>query len=386
VDVWAGSFDAVSLARGIARTHPELSSRVVVALSAESSSAHRESELFAAKVGAVIAKPWGLEALTAVTRQVLADDGEAPSPAGTVKATRAAPAARPLATATYAGDRIMTLTPGQAIDGRFEVLTLLGCGSHACVYRVRDRSLGLTVALKIVKRATNDQHVEPRFRQEMRMLRKLSHPHIVRTFDFGVFEGRPYCTMELLEGQSVRELLDDRLDEPLPVMLTLDIGEAVADALVAVHEAAVVHRDLKPSNVLVTEDGAVKLMDFGIASSLEDPLGLTTPDLVMGTPAYLSPERLLSSAPARPAADLYALGVLLFECLTGRRPFTGGPLDQLLRRICDEPPPPIRTLNPEAPAGLAELVAELMAKRPEDRPGSASLVLRRLRGLIATGR
>jgi len=218
------------------------------------------------------------------------------------------------------------------------------------------------------------------------MLRKLVHPGIVRTYDCGLHDGCPWFTMELLDGASIRELLESRRGEPFSARSALRLADAVASALVAVHDHDIVHRDLKPSNVYVAKGGRIKLIDFGIAASLQSPLKLTSVELVMGTPAYLSPERLLSAAPAQPTADLYALGVLLFECLTGVRPFSGGAVDKLLQRIRDKPPPRVRSLVPDVPESLDELVDELLAKKPEHRPPSAAQLRRRLRAIAAETR
>jgi serine/threonine protein kinase len=243
--------------------------------------------------------------------------------------------------------------------------------------------LGVDVALKRLKRRAADVETQSRFRQESRMLRRLVHPGIVRTYDCGLYRGTPWFTMELLEGASLRELLEARRGEPFSPRSALRLGAAVAGALVAVHDHDIVHRDLKPSNVFVVRGGGVKLFDFGIAASLQSPLKLTTPEIVMGSPAYLSPERLRTAAPAKPTADLYALGVLLFECLTGARPFSGGPVDRLLERICDEPAPRVRSLAPTVPVALDELVNDLLAKRPEHRPISAAQLKRQLRAIAA---
>jgi eukaryotic-like serine/threonine-protein kinase len=250
---------------------------------------------------------------------------------------------------------------------RYEILGLLGIGGMGRVYRARDRKLDEIVALKVLRRELVDTPgMLERFRQEVRLARRVTSPHVVRTFDLGEHEADHFLTMEFIDGQSLARLLDAG---PLPLAEVLRIARATCDGIAAAHAAGVLHRDLKPDNILVAKSDRIAITDFGIAHAQADPG--TTGDGFIGTPAYMAPEQIEAKATIGPAADLYALGAILFEMLTERRPFPGSdPFAVALARL-RQPPPDPRTLRP-VPDALAELVVCCLARDPAGRPAGAS--------------
>ena len=271
------------------------------------------------------------------------------------------------------------VAPGTLIDGRYEVQRLIGRGGSAEVYRVIDHSSGGARALKLLMPRVGQEKAEARFKQEIRLCRALHHPNLVQVFDAGSWNGRLYYSMELLGGIDLREYMGLAPGRGIGLRPALEIAIGIANGLVAVHAAGIVHRDIKPANVqLVPGEERVKLVDFGIAFATSLPLDLTEPDIVIGTPAYVSPERVTSSAPATPQADLYSLGVILYELLTGERPFAAPSIGALFERILKAPARPARAWVPELPWEVEVLLEALMAKRPHRRPATAEIVLRRL--------
>jgi DNA-binding response OmpR family regulator len=259
--------------------------------------------------------------------------------------------------------------PGELIGGRYEILEEVGRGGMGTVYRARDRELGDQVALKILRpELVQGTNLVERFRSEIRLARHISDRHVVRTHDIGEWNGHYYLTMEFVEGITLRELLDTR--GRLDLSPTLAIAIQLAQSLAAAHEQGVIHRDIKPHNLLLDAAGVLKVMDFGIAQVAGQNTGLTETGMVVGTPAYMAPEQMLGEeVDAR--ADLYAAGIVLYECLTGRLPFVADtPVALIAKHLGEEPTPPDQ-LNPGIPAPVAALILRLLAKRPEDRPASA---------------
>ena len=227
-------------------------------------------------------------------------------------------------------------------EGRYRLVRRLGVGGMGEVWEADDSVLGRRVALKVLvdERRTTPRATR-RFVREARATAKLTHPNVTRIYDFGRDGGLPYLVMELLEGDT----LADRLaDGPMPPAEAARIGAAVADALDAAHSRGIIHRDIKPSNVLLTPAGEVKVMDFGIAAAADETHS-TTGSGLYGTAAYISPERAAGQA-ATPAADLYSLGAVLYELLTGRPPFLGDSPVLVVRAHLHERPRPVRELAP----------------------------------------
>ena len=230
--------------------------------------------------------------------------------------------------------------------------------------------LGRSVAVKVLKRILcDDDIVRERFRREAQLAARLNHRTVVAVYDTISHGDVEAVVQELIDGRTLRDALEQR--GRLPLLTTVRVGATIADALDAVHRAGIVHRDVKPGNVLLASDGRILLTDFGIATHGRQDL--TRDDVMMGTAKYLSPEQV-EGQPATTQADLYSLGVVLYECLAGRAPFSGDTeaATALARLRAD--PIPLRAVRPGVPHRLAGLVAACMARRPEDRPVSAAVV------------
>jgi eukaryotic-like serine/threonine-protein kinase len=264
---------------------------------------------------------------------------------------------------------------GPCLGGRYRVGALLAAGGMGEVWAAWDLLLDRPVAVKVLGGAlAGDGRAAERLRREARAAGRLDHPNIARALDLGEHDGRPYLVMELLEGESLATRID-RAGAMAPAEAARVVA-AVADALQAAHSAGIVHRDIKPGNVFLTSAGEVKVLDFGIASAAGET-GLTTGDL-LGTAAYLAPERALGQ-PATPAADLYSLGVVLYELLAGRRPFQGGSDIELAMAHVNARPAPLGLAAPSTPPSLAAACERAMAKDPAARPPSAAAFARLLR-------
>jgi uncharacterized membrane protein YgcG len=266
-------------------------------------------------------------------------------------------------------------TEGRRLGGRYRVEALLATGGMGEVWAARDLLLDRAVAVKVLGGAlAGDGRAAERLRREARAAARLEHPNIARMLDLGEQDGRPYLVMELLEGESLAARVD-RAGAMAPPEAARVVA-AVADALEAAHRAGVVHRDVKPGNVFLTSDGEVKVLDFGIASAAGEA-ALTTGEM-LGTPAYLAPERVLGH-PATPAADIYALGVVLYELLAGRRPFDEGSDIELAMAHVHAHPDPLALAAPSAPPFLVAACEQAMAKDPSARPLSAAALGRLVR-------
>ncbi|WP_437965297.1 protein kinase [Sorangium sp. So ce260] len=271
----------------------------------------------------------------------------------------------------------------QRIAGRYEILGLLGTGGMGSVYRVRDVELDEVVALKMLRRDLADSvGMLDRFRQEVRLARRVTHRNVARTFDFGDHEGEKFLTMECVEGESLHHVL--ARTGPMPAQQVIGIGCALCDGLGAAHAAGIVHRDLKPENVLLDRSGRVVITDFGIARTSSGPSAGESAGFVLGSPAYMSPEQLTGEPDIDARTDIYALGMILFECLTHRRAWPGaGAIAAAMSRLKSPPPDP-RAVRPDVPLAVADVVLRCMAMRREDRYASAAEAHRAL--LLARSR
>ncbi|MGQ0764650.1 MAG: response regulator [Gemmatimonadota bacterium] len=271
---------------------------------------------------------------------------------------------------------VNALRPGTLFAGRYEIMDETGRGGMGIVYRAIDRELGEPVAVKTLhpELVANATALE-RFRSEIRLARHISDRNVVRIHDIGESSGVYYLTMEFVEGVTVRKLLD--ASGRLSVPATLAIATQLAHSLIVAHEKEVIHRDIKPENLLLDREGVLHVMDFGVARLVEDRSEITGVGDIVGTPAYMSPEQLLAER-VDPRTDLYALGVVLYECLTGRRPFDASSPFLLVARVFKEDPVPPLTLNPAIPTALNAMILKLLAKTPDDRPASAAETARLL--------
>jgi TolB-like protein/tRNA A-37 threonylcarbamoyl transferase component Bud32 len=250
--------------------------------------------------------------------------------------------------------------------GRYEVLGLVGKGGMGTVYRARDKELDEVVALKLLRRDLLEQPgMLERFRQEVKLARRVTHRNVARTFDIGESEGEKFLTMEFVEGEplSARLARDGRLS--LDVVLA--VGEGICSGLSAAHAAGVVHRDLKPDNVLLASDGRVVVTDFGIARALSDADRAATVGVALGTPTYMAPEQVEGVKDLDARADIYALGAMLYECFTGEHAWSGDSVWSVAAARLFQPPPDPRARRADVPALAAELILRCMARRREDR-------------------
>jgi Flp pilus assembly protein TadD/predicted Ser/Thr protein kinase len=265
-------------------------------------------------------------------------------------------------------------------DGKYEVVRLLGEGGMGAVYQARQIAMDRMVALKLIRpEVVTSRSAVARFKKEMLVTAKVEHPNTIRVYDFGETEGQLYLTMEYLGGASLRQVIDSfgRLE----LKRIVRIAKQVANALGAVHERGLVHRDLKPENVMLIESYGetdfVKVLDFGIAKSLDDDVNLTGTGRPIGTPAYMSPEQAMGAAiDAR--TDLYALGVMLYRMASGSMPFNAPTAASMLLAHATEAPTPVLSLAPDTSPVLATLIMQLLDKDPAQRPANAAEVVARL--------
>ena len=263
---------------------------------------------------------------------------------------------------------------GELIAGRYELEQVVGTGGMSSVYRAYDRQLERTVAVKVLheRLGADDEHVS-RFRHEAQAVAQLSHPDVVTVLDRGVDDGRQYIVFEYVDGENLRQLLDRT--GPLPPQRATEIAIAIADGLAFAHARGIVHRDVKPQNVLLGRDGSVKVTDFGIARSADS--GLTQTGTVLGTSSYLSPEQASGQAVTE-TADVYSLGVVLYELLDGEVPFPGGNQVVVALRQATEAPPALRGVPPR----LAAAVSRALAKDPARRFASMAEFATELRACL----
>src|SRR6202521_2763079 len=252
-------------------------------------------------------------------------------------------------------------------DGRYKIVRKLGTGGMANVYLAEDQELGRRVAIKILndRHAGDEQFVE-RFRREAKNAAALSHPNIVSIYDRGEAEGTYYIAMEYLDGRSLKELIVQR--GPAPVTVSVEYARQILSALRFAHRHGIVHRDIKPHNVLVDAEGRVKVTDFGIARAGVSQM--TEAGSIVGTAQYLSPEQA-RGADVDQRSDLYSLGIVIYEMLTGKVPFTGdAPVEIAMKHLNAVPEPPSK-LRPEIPHDLDAIVMRALAKEPDQRYASA---------------
>ncbi|MEV4094781.1 protein kinase domain-containing protein [Streptosporangium saharense] len=275
----------------------------------------------------------------------------------------------------------------ERIANRFGLLEAIGKGNMGEVHRAEDfqaaeDAKNRVVAVKLILRSRSgtviDSHADAkavqRFEREVRIMRKLDHPNLPHTIAGGVDDtGLPYLAMELFDGEALRDLVTEH--PQLPIAWVAALGAQIADGLSAAHTAGVIHRDLKPSNVMLLRGGVIKVLDFGMGRIVDDieSIRVTSTGATVGTARYMAPEQFLAATVTQ-AADLYALGCMLFELLTGVPPFHSESAHELGQKHLTEPAPPVRLLRSDVPEDLARLVDQLLAKNPADRPADAVAV------------
>jgi len=260
---------------------------------------------------------------------------------------------------------------GSVLGGRYEIVARVNRGGTAVVYRGIDRRLGRTVAVKVIHSdLSGDPDYVKRFDREARAAAILSHPNIVAVFDQGHASERPYIVMEYIRGQSLRSIIAS--SAPLPPSLALSYIHEVAKALAAAHDAGIIHRDIKPENVLITNDGQVKVTDFGLAKSITAQTSTASHGVLMGTMSYIAPE-IPQSGISSKASDIYSTGVMLYEMLTGKKPHTGDDLSQVLyKHVHEDIGPPSQALAGQAKTRIPDYVDALVmactSRNPQLRP------------------
>jgi serine/threonine-protein kinase len=277
----------------------------------------------------------------------------------------------------------MDLATREVLAGRWEIKGLIGSGGMGTVYRARDRELDEDVALKVLRAEVLSPVDLERFRREVKLARKVTHKNVARVFELAEHDGRRFFTMELVEGESLR----DRLERSgrLSVDALISVAIAVCRGLAAAHDEGVVHRDLKPDNVLVAKGGRIAITDFGIASSVDPATGGSETTAFVGTPHYMAPEQVDGSRALDARTDIYALGVMLYELAVGTPPFEGKTsLAVAAARLTQVAPDP-RSLRPDLPEGLAQIISRCLARAPEDRYPSAAQIEAALLSQTATG-
>src|SRR6202162_3601907 len=269
--------------------------------------------------------------------------------------------------------------------GRYEIVEELGRGAMGVVYKANDPVIGRTVAVKTIKLSAEGSGLTrpellARFQTEARAAGVLTHPNIVVVFDAGEEDGLYYITMELVEGRSLQALIDDGQSFPLPRVLR--IMEQACSALQFAHERNVVHRDIKPANLMLTGDDTVKVSDFGTAKILQFGTVQQTAH-VMGTPSYMSPEQVKGRA-VDGRSDIFSLGVMLYEMVTGEKPFPGQSITTVIYKIVNEEPVPPKQVDPAIHPGINAVVMKSLVKEPETRYQSCRELLEDLRNYRAT--
>jgi serine/threonine-protein kinase len=260
--------------------------------------------------------------------------------------------------------------------GKYEIVEQIGVGGFGAVYRGRDPYIKRSVAVKTC--SVNDDEIKSRFFREAELAGNLHHRNITTIYDFGVENDIPYIVQEFLTGEDLDKKI--KRAEPIPVVRKVEILMSIADGLNYAHQAQIIHRDIKPANVRITDDGTVKIMDFGIAKSLQTESNLTQTGITLGTSAYLAPEQIRGETVDR-RTDIFALGVLSYELLTFRKPFRGEHLSTVLYRILNEQPEPVESIASDVPPALAAVVRRAMEKSADKRYASMQDFLKDLHAL-----
>ena len=264
------------------------------------------------------------------------------------------------------------------LDGKYRLERLLGKGAMGAVYAARHKIINKLVAIKVLNSGSDDPMLPVRFQQEAEAAARIKHPNIVAVNDFGEDGGTLYMVMDYVDGHSLRKLITQ--DVRLAPERVVDLGSQVCAAISVAHAAGIVHRDLKPENIMIeTDEGreVARVFDFGIAKLL-DREGFTRAGSVLGTPYYMSPEQA-SAQPVDHRSDIYSLGVILYELLSGVVPFDAPKFQQVLVKHVIEPPRPLTNLCSDVPAPLAEVVMRALAKNRDDRQQSAAELSKELK-------
>ena len=261
------------------------------------------------------------------------------------------------------------VSEGTVLNGRYKLLERIGSGGMAVVYKAQDLMLGRLVAVKMLHETfTGDPDFLARFRQEAYAAAGLQHPNIVTVHDIGQDGNRHFIVMEYVEGRTLKDLIRqyDSDGQPMPVSRALDLSIQISEGIGYAHRAGLVHCDVKPQNVIVTRDDRIKVADFGIARAVSEASQHIDDSRVWGTPQYFSPEQAAGEPPTF-ASDVYSIGVMMFEMLSGEPPFTADSQTALALKHMQEPPPHVSRINPAVPEQLDLIVDKVLAKEPAGR-------------------
>ncbi len=261
--------------------------------------------------------------------------------------------------------------------GKYEIVEKIGVGGFGTVYRGRDPFIKRTVAVKTCQ--SEDEEIKKRFFREAELSGNLHHRNITTIYDFGVQDGIPYIVQEYLTGEDLDKMI--KRGDVIPLARKLEILMDVCEGLGYAHSAGIIHRDIKPSNIRILQDGAVKIMDFGIAKSFQSESTLTQTGITLGTAAYLAPEQIRGEA-VDPRTDIFSLGVLAYELLTGQKPFRGEHISTVLFKILNEKPDPVSRQNPEIPPSVDRAVEKAIEKSPPNRYESVAEFKRDLAAIV----
>jgi hypothetical protein len=277
---------------------------------------------------------------------------------------------------------MIPLSKGDKVADRYRIVEALGVGGYAVVFRAIDLALDDPLALKLFRPGLATPAELGRFKQELRLTRRLAHPNVVATYDFGTWNGLHFITMELLDGHDLGYILATR--RKLPLARLLDLACQAFEGLGAAHDEGIIHRDVKPTNLFVLHgDRRLKVMDFGLATAHDLGRQHTRTGRIVGTPAYLAPERLEEDQPIDASVDLYAMGVVLYEALVGHVPFRRRRLEGLFKQILSDRPVLPKQEVSSIPDSIDELIMALLEKNPADRPSSCAEVVALVRDVLA---
>jgi serine/threonine-protein kinase len=281
---------------------------------------------------------------------------------------------------TLGGQSSRMFEPGAILSGRYEIIERIGVGGMGAVYRAREIELdvGRSVAIKVLPpHLATDEKLVQRFREEIKILARLDHPHIVPVYGVGQEGECIYYVMKFLKGETLKARI--RRVGALPPKLVAGLGVQIADALDYIHRAGTIHRDIKSVNIILDDEDRATLMDFGIAK-VAGGANLTAAGEILGTAPYMAPEQW--ERKNDPRSDFYALGILLYEALTGSPPFTGQSLSDIMAAHLRLPPPPLRSIRPQAPEALAAVIHRCLEKDPNDRYAKAGELLTALQAAV----
>jgi serine/threonine-protein kinase len=257
--------------------------------------------------------------------------------------------------------------PGITEIGKYRIVEQVGEGAMGVVYRATDPVLNRTVAIKVMCDAVaRDDDLRGRFLREAQAAGSLQHPNVITIYDFGEVDGHLFIAMEFVEGQDLETLAARQVD--LPLIDKLDVVIDVLTGLAFAHKRGIVHRDIKPANIRIDDEGRARVMDFGIAHLSAS--SMTRTGIMVGTPAYMAPEQIVGT-PVSPATDLFSVGTVLYELLSGSKPFQAESIQSIMYQIVSQPAPPLNAAKLGIPAALEAIVNRAMAKEPQDRFPSA---------------